>query len=315
MKRILSTVREIPIEVVEEFDQIEIEVKGEISRSELLEIVHRYDGIIAADIIDYDEEVFEKAEKLQVITRFGVGVDNVDIEAASKHEIKVTNVPGENSESVAEQAIGLMIAASKNFAIADRKMRSGDWSREHGYGYELAGKTLGQIGFGNIGRLIAQKCRAAFHMDVLVHDPYVPEYEMRNLVSGRKVGLDEALEKGDVISVNIPATDETRNMFDIKKFEKMKETAIFVNTARGEVVVEDDLAKALENGEIFAAGLDVMREEPTSEENPLFEKDHTVFTPHAGARTPEADERILRLALRDQMAVFEGRRPVGLQEP
>lgn len=315
MKKILCTVPGVPLEVGKEFNQIEIEEKGGIKREELLDIIQRYDGIIAADIINYDGEIFEAAENLEVITRYGVGVDNVDVKSASDHGVKVTNVPGENAESVAEQAIGLMIACSKNFAIADKKMRDGNWNRNDGRGRELANKTLGQVGFGNIGTLVAQKCKAAFNMKILVYDPYVPRYKVKNMVSGSKQELDSLLEKSDIVSLNIPATDETKNMFDTRKFKKMKKHAILVNTGRGEVIVEKDLAEALKEGEIFAAGLDVMREEPVSKDNPLFNTDHTVFTPHAGSMTPEANERVMRLALRDQIAVFEGSRPIGLVKP
>lgn len=316
MYQLLSTVSNIPIDKVEdEFDEFEIDIEGEIEREELLEIVPEYDGIIAADIIQYDEEVFNIAKNLKVVSRYGVGVDNVDIEAAEEYGITVTNVPGENAESVAEHTVGLMIAAAKNFSFADRKIRNGDWKRSHGLGRELAGKTLGQVGFGNIGKLVSQKCKAAFDMDILVYDPYVPEYKVRNLVSGEKKELEEMLRKSNVVSLNVPATEETRDLFDYDKFEIMKKDSILVNTGRGEVVVEEDLAKALDEGEILAAGLDVLRNEPIKEDNPLLEKDNTVITPHSASTTPETNERVLRAVLRDQKSVFEGRKPIGLQNP
>ncbi|MFP4005890.1 MAG: hydroxyacid dehydrogenase [Candidatus Hadarchaeia archaeon] len=315
MYRILSTLSNIPIEKVKgEFEKFEIDVQDEMKREEIMEIIHRYDGIIAADIIEYDEEIFEKAEKLKVISRYGVGVDNVDIEAAKKHGVTVTNAPGENAESVAEHTIGLMIAAAKNFSLADRKIRKGNWKRSHGFGKELAGKVLGQVGFGNIGKLVAQKCKLAFDMNVLVYDPYVPEYKVRNLISGKKEELPELLRKSDVVSLNIPATEETKDLFDYEKFKIMKDESIFVNTGRGEVVVEEDLARALDEGRIFAAGLDVLRNEPVKEDNPLLRKENTVITPHSASTTPESNERVLRAVLRDQKSVFEGKTPVGIQK-
>lgn len=308
-RKILSTV-DVTKEshVAEEFEDLQLDIRPGIKREEILEIVENYDGIIAGDIVDYDLEVFEKSPKLKIITRFGIGVDNVNLEDATESGVIVTNIPGENAESVAEHAIGLMISSSKNFYRADDEIRKGNWERSTGRGRELAGKTLGQIGFGNIGSLIARKCRLAFGMDLLIYDPHVPKHKIESEF-GKKCEFEELLRKSDVISINCPLTKETRNMFGKKEFRKMKNSAILVNTARGEIIKEKELVEALKKGEIYASGLDVLREEPAKENNPLFDLEHVTITPHSANVTFEAWERILRKALKEQELAFQGKRP------
>ena len=309
MYKVLSLVKGLSKEVVDDFQQLHMDEKGAMTREELLRIIDNYDGIIADDAIQYDYGMFGQAKKLKVLTRFGVGVDNVNIGDAKKFNVKITNVPGENAESVAEHTIGMMIAASKNFATLDKKIKAGEWSRTEALGFELANKTLGQIGFGNIGKLVAQKCKVAFNMNILVYDPFVPHYEVNNLVYGKKCSFDYVIANSDFISINLPATKETKNMFTIKEFRKMKKNVVIVNTGRGEVIVEEDLAEALRNREIFAAGLDVLRKEPPDKDNPLLKEERVILTPHSASFTPEAQSRVLRAALEDQMRVFEGKEP------
>lgn len=314
MRKILSIpkIREKD-RIVKEFEGIQVDDFGDMTREKLLGMVHEYDGIIAGDIVYYDDEVYEKAKKLKIITRFGVGVDNVDIPAATRHGVMITNVPGVNAESVAEHTVGLVLAAAKNFAFCDREVRKANWCRFDARGIELANKTLGQVGFGNIGSLVAQKLHAAFNMNVLAYDPFVPEYKMNNLVFGKKVELDELIEKSDVITVNVPATEQTKGMFTIKEFRKMKNTVIFVNTGRGEIVVDADLAQALKDREIFSAGLDVLEVEPAQPDNPLFALDqHLILTPHAASLTDEVMERVFRTSVQEQLLCFEGRKPMFL---
>jgi len=222
-------------------------------------------------------------------------------------------VPGANAESVAEHTIGLMIAVSKNFVKSDTEMRDGNWVRDYGKGLELANKTLGQIGFGNVGSLVALKSSLAFNMNLLVYDPYVPDYEVYNTVYGEKTPLNHLLQESDFISVNLPLTEETQDMLGADEFKVMDEDAILVNTGRGEVVVEEDLATALKKDEIFGAGLDVLRNEPTGDQNPLFDAPRTVLTPHAASHTLEVFRRVAETVLRDQEAVFDGRKPRNIK--
>jgi len=277
MFKILSMIKNLPKEITKEFTELEIDEKGSMSKEELIKIASEYDGLLAGDSIYYDFEIFSQAKKLKVISRLGVGVDNVNINDAKKYNIKVTNAPGANAESVAEHTIGLMICASKNIATLDKKIKAKEWPRLEGYGFELANKTLGQVGFGNIGKLVAQKCKLAFNMDILVYDPFVPPYEIYNLVFGKKCSLDYILQESDFISINLPATKDTKDMFSLQEFKKMKKNAIIVNTGRGEVIVEEDLAEALKNREIFAAGVDVLRTEPISKDNPLLKEGRIII--------------------------------------
>lgn len=314
MFKILSVIKNLPKEITEEFKELQIDEKGTITKEEMLKIIEQYNGIIAGDSIQYNHEIFSKAKNLKVISRFGVGVDNVNIADAKKYNIKVTNAPGANAESVAEHTIGLMIAASKNIAALDRKIKAKEWPRNEAHGFELANKTLGQIGFGNIGKLVSLKCKLAFNMNILVYDPFVPPYEMANLVYSEKCDLDYILENSDFISINLPANDATKNMFDMNKFKKMKKTVVLVNTGRGEVLVEEDLAEAIRNGEIFAAGLDVLKSEPITKDNPLLNEDRIVITPHSASFTPEAFNKILRTVLEDQMKIFKNEKPFFVVE-
>ncbi len=312
MFKILSVVKNLPKEITAEYKEIQIDEKDTMTKEEMLKIIELYDGLIAGDSIQYNHEIFSKAKNLKVISRFGVGVDNVNIADASKFNIKVTNAPAANAESVAEHTICLMIAASKNIAALDRKIKAKEWPRNEAHGFELANKTLGQVGFGNIGKLVSLKCKLAFNMDILVYDPFVPPYEMGNLVYGKKCELDYILENSDFISINLPANDATKNMFGMQEFKKMKKTAVLVNTGRGEVLVEDDLAAAVRNGEIFAAGLDVLKSEPVSKNSPLLKEDRIIITPHSASFTPEAFNKVLRTVLEDQMKIFRNEKPFFL---
>lgn len=309
MKKILCTVDvSDEICVLDEFENIQLDIRVGITKEKLLEIVANYDGILAADLIEYDEKVFSAADNLVVLTRFGTGIENVNLDDATNYEVMITNIPGANAESVAEHTIGLMIAASKNFFQANNEMIRGNWVRKIGKGLELAGKTLGQVGIGRIGSLVARKARSAFGMNLLVHDPYVTNYKVESEF-GKKCDFDELIENADVISINVPLTEETKNMFGMEEFRRMKNSAIIVNTSRGEIIKEEELARALKDGEIYATGLDVLREEPSREDNPLFGLDHVVITPHSAGTTFEAFESQLRKALHEQVRAFHGEEP------
>ncbi len=309
MYKILSEVRNFSADLLEEFSQLEIDMVGPLPREELMEIIPKYQGAIVGDRIDFDEEFFRTAANLKILSRFGAGINNVDVKSASDHGIIVTNAPGANANSVAEHTIGLILAANKNIAALDHGVKAGKWPRELGTGFDLNGKVHGQVGFGRVGSLVAAKCRAAFNMEVLVYDPYVPEGKIKELVSGAKVELDDLLAKSDVVSINLPSTEETRGLFDYDKFKKMKKTAIFVNTGRGDLVVEADLVRAMKEGQLFAVGLDVMEEEPPKSDNPLFDLERIVITPHSASFTPEAFNKVCRVILTDQLLVMEGKQP------
>lgn len=247
-----------------------------------------------------------RGEKLQVVGRAGVGLDNVDVQAASRAGIVVAFTPSQNSISVAELTIGLMLTLSRKIAAADRHVKAGGWARHQFVGSELHGKTLGVVGFGRIGFLTARRA-AAFGMDLLAYDPYLdPDSILGMEARVRLVGLDELLTGSDIVSCHLPSTPETRGLLGYERFCRMKPSALFVNVARGEVVDEPGLVRALCEKRIAGAGLDVRQQEPPPAD-PLLEMDNVVLTPHIGAFTDEGQHRVVAAVCRDVEAVLAGR--------
>ena len=257
----------------------------------------------------YPREVFEAAKKLKVMARFGAGVDNIDLKAATEHGVQVCNAPIANSNSVAEHTIALILACAKNLIIQDDACRRGDFeARNRIKGRELEGKTLGLIGCGHIGQLAAQKGVYGFGMKVIGFDAYadpakIPEYI--KLVSDP----DEIYRKADFISLHVPLTESTRNMIDARIFGLMKPEAVLINCARGGVVNEKDLFEAVKSGRIAGAGLDVFEKEPVDEANPLFQLKNIIVTPHNAALTVEASDRMGLHAAQGIIEVLSGKKP------
>ncbi|AJC71670.1 2-hydroxyacid dehydrogenase [Thermococcus guaymasensis DSM 11113] len=255
----------------------------------LLELVGDVDAIIVRSKPKVTRKVIEAAPKLKVIGRAGVGLDNIDLEAAKERGIKVVNSPGASSRSVAELAVGLMFAVARKIAFADRKMREGVWAKKQCMGIELEGKTVGVIGFGRIGYEVA-KIAKALGMNVLLYDPY-PNEERAKEVGGKFVSLEELLKESDIVTLHVPLLDATRHLINEERLKLMKPTAILINAARGAVVDTEALVKALKEGWIAGAGLDVFEEEPLPADHPLTKLDNVVLTPHIGASTEEAQMR------------------------
>ncbi|MCD6524511.1 MAG: hydroxyacid dehydrogenase [Thermococcus sp.] len=255
----------------------------------LLELVGDVDAIIVRSKPKVTRKVIEAAPKLKVIGRAGVGLDNIDLEAAKERGIKVVNSPGASSRSVAELAVGLMFAVARKIAFADRKMREGVWAKKQCMGIELEGKTVGVIGFGRIGYEVA-KIAKALGMNVLLYDPY-PNEERAKEVGGKFVSLEELLKESDIVTLHVPLLDATRHLINEERLKLMKPTAILINAARGAVVDTEALVKALKDGWIAGAGLDVFEEEPLPADHPLTKLDNVVLTPHIGASTEEAQMR------------------------
>lgn len=278
-------------------------------RRDVLSIIEKIDAVLAGDKVHFDEELFKTAgERLKVISRVGVGYDNVDIDMATKHGIMVTNTPGVMAESVAEHTILLMLAIAKDLVLVDRETRQGNWGREKFRGIELWTKTLGQIGLGCIGYQVASKARKALNMNVMVHDPYVAEERILEL-GGKSVKLDTLLEKSDVVTINCPLTDDTYKLIGRKELEQMKEDALLINTARGEVIDEQALINALNQGIIAKAGLDVFEEEPLSADNPLTDMDDVILTSHQSSNTKNGVDSMFREAIRNLKVALEGKEP------
>jgi len=259
-------------------------------------------------------ETMAIAPRLRVIGRHGAGLDNVDLTAATRRKIPVVYVPRTHALSVAEHAIMLMLALAKRLRRLDEAVRGGEFhARTQIRGMELDGKTLGVIGFGTIGRMVAEKCRAAFAMRVLAYDPYLtPGLALQaELVTD----LDGLLRESDVVTVHVPLTADTRTMLGRRQLALLKPTALVINTSRGEIVDEEALAGALHAGRIAGAAVDVYTTEPPPDDHPLLSAPNTVLTPHAAAHTEEALQRMAVSIANDVLAVLRGERPQHVANP
>ncbi len=267
-------------------DRFAIETIHDSSSDEFEAVLASALGLIVRSATKVDGDMITRAAGLEVIGRAGVGVDNIDLAAASKRGIAVFNAPGGNTNSAAELTMALMLALARRLTEADRSMREGRWERAGLQGIELKGRTLGLVGAGRIGGEVARRCRA-FGMEVLVYDPYLTE-ERAEQLGVRLVSLDHVVENADVISCHVPLTDETRGLIDASRLGRMKDGVLVINASRGGVIDEAALAEALHDGAISGAALDVYEREPLSEESPLRNAPNLVLTPHLGASTEEA---------------------------
>lgn len=269
---------------------IEVTYVEEPPEEKLIELIKGHHGLIVRSKPLVTKRVIEAADVLMVIARAGVGVDNIDVEAAKAKGIEVLNTPEATTTSVAELAVGLMLAVARKIAFSDRKMRSGEWPKKHAEGYELNGKILGIIGAGRIGSTVARICKYGFNMQIVYYDrERNPRLEQE--LGAKYLPLEELLKVADVISIHVPLTPETKHMINEERLKLMKKTAILINTARGPVVDTNALVKALQEGWIAGAGLDVFEEEPLPLNHPLTKLENVVLTPHIGASTHEAQAR------------------------
>jgi D-3-phosphoglycerate dehydrogenase / 2-oxoglutarate reductase len=275
-----------------------------LTAAELREAIADVDGVIAG-VDRFDAGVIRAASRLRVIARHGTGTDGVDLDAASSAGVVVTNTPGANAAAVAELAIALMFALARRIPHGDRRVRAGEYGALPGI--ELGGRTVGLIGLGRAGREVARRA-AALGCTVLGHDPGVSAEQARR-VGATLVERDEVVAEADFLSLHVPVTQATRDLVDAGFLSRMKRGAFLVNTARGELVVEEDLNAALKGGVLAGAGLDTTRDEPPRPDNPLLRRDDVILTPHSGADTDEARAAMGRAALDDLLAVLDGRPP------
>jgi len=280
------------------------DMKIEMTESRLVELLNDIDGAIIG-VVPMTAKVLESAPRLKVVSMHGVGVDHVDLAAASRLGIVIANCPGTNDQAVADLTIGLMITIARNIPIVDRLVRNGGWGRHSGN--ELWKKTLGLIGLGRIGRGVARRA-LGFDMQVIVHDPYVTQ-EQIELPGVRLTSLDEVIKEADFLSLHAVLNDETRNLMNIDRFQMMKRSAYLINTARGGLIDEQALYQALTTGLIAGAALDVFVEEPPAG-SLLFELDNVVLTPHIGAHTQEAIERMGVIAAKNVIQTLTRGQPV-----
>ena len=264
-----------------------VEAAGE-PRERLLSLLSNADGLVVRSGTRVDRELMEAAPRLRVVGRAGVGVDNIDIDEATKRGILVVNAPLANSVSAAEHAFGLMLSMARNIARADASIRAGRWDRAKFRGVELDGKTLGLVGMGRIGSLVAHRA-LAFGMRVLAYDPYITAEQAR-AAGGELRDLDSLLAESDFVSLHLPRTPETENLLCRETFAKAKRGIRIINASRGGIINEEELAEAIKDGQVAGAALDVYADEPMTS-GPLTELPEVVLTPHLGASTVEAQNK------------------------
>ena len=267
----------------------DVEVKTDWSDGELAQRIGEYDGILIRSATQLTADLLERADRLRVVGRAGVGVDNVDVEAATRRGVVVANAPQSNVITAAEHTMALLLALARNVPQAHASLSSGAWERAKFSGVELYEKTLGILGFGRIGQLVAQRARG-FGMRVVAFDAFVAEDLFAELGVQRVASSDELYATSDFVTIHLPKTPDTENYLDAEAFAKMREGVRVLNVARGPLLVEEDLKSALDSGKVAGAALDVFRQEPITE-HPLFGYPNVIVTPHLGASTAEATDR------------------------
>lgn len=281
---------------------LEVDINTGLPPEELKKIIGDYDGLVIRSATKVTADILEAATNLRVIGRAGIGLDNVDIPAASQKGIVVMNAPDGNATTTAEHAISLMMALSRNIPQATSSMKEGKWEKKKFMGREVTGKTLGIIGIGRIGGIAASRAQG-LKMKTIAYDPHMPQ-ETAEKIGIELVSLEELAKRSDYITVHVPMTSETKGLVSESFFKNMKKDGMFIDCARGGVCDEDALFDALKSGEIGGAALDVFAEEPTSFDNcPLLTLDNFICTPHLGASTSEAQENVA-LIIAEQIANY-----------
>ncbi|TNF88258.1 MAG: phosphoglycerate dehydrogenase, partial [Gammaproteobacteria bacterium] len=268
---------------------IDVVASSKLSEAELLDTIGDFDGLAIRSSTNVTAELLERATRLKVVGRAGIGVDNVDVAACTKRGVVVMNTPLGNAITTAEHAMAMMLALARHIPQANSSTRAGKWEKSRFMGVELTGKLLGLIGAGNIGSIVARKA-IGYGLHVQAYDPFLTE-ERADKLGIKKVELDELLSASDIISLHVPKTPETSNIISATAINRMKKGSILINCARGGLVDELALKAALESGHLKGAALDVYEVEP-ARENPLFELDNVICTPHLGASTIEAQEKV-----------------------
>jgi D-3-phosphoglycerate dehydrogenase / 2-oxoglutarate reductase len=271
---------------------------------ELARRIGEFDGILIRSATQLDAALLERATRLKVVGRAGVGVDNVDVEAATKRGVVVANAPQSNVITAAEHTMAMLLALARKVPQAHRSLTGGAWERSKFSGVELYEKTLGVLGFGRIGQLVAQRA-LGFGMRVMAYDAYVAEERFRDLGVERAESSDEVYAQADFLTVHLPVNEGTENWLDAEAFAKMKPGVRVINVARGKLMVEDALREALDSGRVAGAALDVFRDEPVTD-SPLFGYSNVVVTPHLGASTAEATDRAGDQAAEQVVAALTG---------
>jgi len=287
-------------------DKFEVVTAPDTTQETLIEMVKDVDAIILRTTSKITREVIENAPKLKIISRTGAGVDNVDLEAAEEKGIIVCNQPGVNNVSVAEHAVAMILHLSKQLSLMDASVRGGNWSiRNKNLAVEINGKTLGVVGMGKIGSLVAKLCNA-LGMKILAYDPYASD-ELKQQYEFTT--LENIFKESDFVTIHCPNTPETKGMITEALLNSMKPTAYLINTSRGDVVDEAALIKVLKEKRIAGAGLDVFHKEPVNSDNELLKLDNVILSPHSAAMTKEATIKLAVGAVNAVIDFFEGKTP------
>lgn len=290
-------------------NKAELIIAPDTSQETAIELIKDVTGLILRATTQINKRVLSHATKLKVIARTGVGVDNVDIEEASKMGILVCNFPGMNNLTVAEQTISMIMALSKQTIHMHNSVKNGNWNERFSTKQiEVSGKTLGIIGMGQIGQLVAQKCSMGLGMNILAYDPYACDKTTNSHIKFTPK-LETLFSNSDFITIHVPNIKETKGMINKKLISLMKKMAFIINTSRGEVINEEDLIKALQNNELQGAALDVFQKEPLSSKNPLQSMENVILSPHCAGSTWESNVRIATGAAQAVLDVIDGNMP------
>ncbi len=291
------------LDILNSAPELEIVEKKGISKEDLLKEIKNFNGIIVRSATKITKDVIDASEgSLKVVGRAGIGVDNVDVEYATKNGIVVMNTPEANAITTAEHTITLLCSLARNIPQAHRSLKEGRWDRSKYKGVELFGKTIGFIGLGNIGKLVAERA-VGLKMNAIAYDPFLTPEAISKL-GVELVTLDELIERADIISVHTPLNPETKDLINKESIAKMKDGVLIINCARGGIINEADLADAITSGKVAGAGIDVYTSEPVEQDNPLLGLDENiVITPHLGASTEEAQKKV-GLAIAEQIVNF-----------
>jgi D-3-phosphoglycerate dehydrogenase len=293
--------------------EAEVDVKTGFTPQQLAETIGQYDALVVRSATKVTAEVIEAGQRLRVIGRAGVGVDNIDVEKATERGIMVVNAPTSTVVAVAEHTMALLLAAARHVPRGDAALRQGKWLKKELVGTTVAGKVLGIVGLGRIGTAVARRARA-FDMEIVAYDPYLTSEQIAERGATPASSLEELLKQSDFVTLHVTLTPQTRGMIGARELDMIKPTARLINCDRGAVVDEEALLRALEEGRLAAAGLDCFCQEPATD-NPLCCHERVVATPHVAASTVEAQRDVGGEVANQVLAALRGERPQHLVNP
>jgi len=294
------------IDILSAEEGLEVVVDHSLKGEKLAEHIGPYQALITRSGTDVTAGILEKAQNLKVIGRAGVGVDNVDIEAASRKGVIVLNAPTGNTLAATEHTLAMMLGAVRRLPFAHNSLEHGEWDRKKFMGTQLYKKTLGIVGLGRIGSEVARRA-LSFDMSIIAYDPYIKREKAEKAGVELIENMDELLERSDVITFHVPLTDETAGMVSEREFSVMRDKVVLINCARGGIVDENALARSLESGKVSIAAVDVFSKEPLPEDSPLHGASNLIITPHLGANTEEAQKNVSVIIAQQVINVLKGR--------